>query len=191
MGCAAKLQVTVLEHIVSRYCDLFVQATTSGPLLMRLESPADVLDDLLDEGLEAILPAGFLDHLEGAGGARRVFRDQRTVRGDVCDVEVHEITPCTGARYVVVIQPARSVPDQRDLRRHFQLTRQQAQVALLLNERRSDREIAQALGIALNTASNHVKMVRDKLSAKSRREIPEIIRALGQPPEPNPQDRID
>lgn len=152
---------------------------------MLLESPPSVLEALFDEGLEAILSDGFPDGQpspDEAEGLRRVFAGQKTVRGELCDVEVHEVSPCTGAKYVVVVQPARSAPDQRDLRRRFQLTRQQAQVALLLNERRSDREIAQALCIALNTASNHVKIVRDKLDARSRREVPGILRAIRQDP---------
>jgi DNA-binding CsgD family transcriptional regulator len=98
-------------------------------------------------------------------------------------VEVHEVSPCTGARYVVLVQPARPAPVDRDLRRRFQLTPQQVQVALLLRERLSDREIAQALGIALNTASNHVKVVRHKLDATSRRDVPAIIEGLGRPPD--------
>lgn len=51
------------------------------------------------------------------------------------------------------------------------LTRRERQVAELLAHRRSDREIAEALSISVNTARNHVSRVLGKLGVRTRRAV--------------------
>lgn len=62
-------------------------------------------------------------------------------------------------------------PSEEALRRRFRLTRQQARVALLLAERRSNEEIAEALLISPHTARHHVENVLLKLDLHSRRDV--------------------
>jgi len=58
------------------------------------------------------------------------------------------------------------------------LSPQQREVALLLAEGKSNREIAQALALRLNTASYHVKQVFARLRVHSRDEVERVLLAL-------------
>jgi DNA-binding CsgD family transcriptional regulator len=61
-----------------------------------------------------------------------------------------------------------------------QLTRRQGEVASLLADGRSDREIATELGVRLSTARSHTTAVLAKLGAHSRRQV----RAIGRDGDP-------
>jgi len=58
------------------------------------------------------------------------------------------------------------------------LSPQQREVALLLAEGKSNREIASALGLKLNTASYHVKQVFARLKVHHRDEIEQVLLRL-------------
>lgn len=58
-----------------------------------------------------------------------------------------------------------------ELRQHRRLTRREAQVALLMAERFSHREIAAQLGISHNTARRHCENVLSKLGVHSRQDV--------------------
>lgn len=62
-------------------------------------------------------------------------------------------------------------PSETELTRHYRMTPREAQVALLLALRCSNKEIASRLGIACDTASHHTGMVLAKLGLSSRREV--------------------
>jgi DNA-binding CsgD family transcriptional regulator len=88
------------------------------------------------------------------------------------------------AAIVVVIAPppstaptARSgaAPGRGELRRRFGLTPREAQVALLLAARRSNKEIAMQLSIAQKTAARHTESVMAKLNTNSRRDVARIL----------------
>lgn len=66
-----------------------------------------------------------------------------------------------------------------ELRQLRRLTRRQAQVALLMAERFSHREIAEQLGLRPNTARRHCEKVLSKLGVHSRQEV---AAALGKVP---------
>lgn len=55
------------------------------------------------------------------------------------------------------------------------LTEQEQRVAELLRRRRTNREIAKELGIAVNTVKRHVSMVLLKLGATSRLDVEDIL----------------
>jgi DNA-binding CsgD family transcriptional regulator len=63
------------------------------------------------------------------------------------------------------------VPDRSELQRRFGLTEREAEVALLLAERRTNKEIARALQVTTYTAMRHAEMVRAKLGISSRRNV--------------------
>ncbi|NBC16557.1 MAG: hypothetical protein GVY18_04475 [Bacteroidetes bacterium] len=63
----------------------------------------------------------------------------------------------------------------RALERQFDLTPQQARVALLLAQRNTNREIAEALYISPHTARHHTEQVLRKLGISSRREVKDAI----------------
>lgn len=75
----------------------------------------------------------------------------------------------TGARL-----PA-CTPD--DLRARFGLTRQQARVALLLAQRRTNREISERLCISVHTTKRHVEQVLAKLGVGSRGSVERVLLA--------------
>ena len=94
------------------------------------------------------------------------------------EVQIHEASP-RGRPDLIVIVPQAPQPDgERTLRSRFRLTRQEAKVARLLEHRLSDREIATALGVALDTARNHVRAVRQKLYVASRRDVPGVLASV-------------
>jgi DNA-binding CsgD family transcriptional regulator len=88
------------------------------------------------------------------------------------------------ATIVVVIAPPVVDPPQRtELTRRFGLTPREAQVALLLAARRSNKEIADDLAIAPKTAARHTESVLAKLNTGSRRDVAQALDWHGRPAE--------
>jgi len=84
------------------------------------------------------------------------------------------------ATLVVVIAPEEDVPaNARELRRRFGLTRRESEVALMLADRRSNREIAETLSIAERTARRHTEQVLSKLNTSSRTEVGGVLAGTG------------
>lgn len=83
---------------------------------------------------------------------------------------------------VVVAAPAESrTPTAEEIRSKFGLTPREAEVALLLAARRSNKEIAQTLSIAHKTAWRHTESVLAKLNTGSRRDVGRVLRsAMGE-----------
>jgi LuxR family transcriptional regulator, maltose regulon positive regulatory protein len=59
------------------------------------------------------------------------------------------------------------------------LTQRETQVLALLAERWSNHEIAEQLGVTVNTIRKHISTIYDKLGVSSRREAVTAARALG------------
>jgi DNA-binding CsgD family transcriptional regulator len=76
---------------------------------------------------------------------------------------------------VVVERAARGLPSGERLSRRFGLSPREAQVALLLAERRSNSEIAGALGISPHTAKRHTERVLGKLGVSTRRAVGTVV----------------
>lgn len=73
---------------------------------------------------------------------------------------------------IVLVSPdAPSLPDWKTLCERFGLTPRQVEVALLLARRRSNREIADTLGISAHTAKRHTEQVFMKLDVSSRAQV--------------------
>ena len=82
--------------------------------------------------------------------------------------------------WVVVIHLL-SQPNARDetsLRSRFGFSRRESQVAALLAERRTDAEIASALGISWHTVRSHVERVFRILECRNRREAADKLNGL-------------
>ena len=73
-------------------------------------------------------------------------------------------------------EPA-DAPVENVLHRHYRMTPREAQVAMLLALRCSNKEIALRLGIACDTASHHTGMVLAKLGLSSRRDVRDRLAA--------------
>lgn len=89
---------------------------------------------------------------------------------------------------LVTVEPAAAAPPEPDvLRQEFGLTKRQAQVALLLDQRKSNGEIADLLCISPHTARRHTEAVMRKLGVTDRREIRPRLRL---PTEVEPSDIV-
>ena len=98
---------------------------------------------------------------------------------------LHAGRPQTGDASAVVVRPAGgepivvvfvdrqtgALPGPEDLCRRFNLTRREAEVALLLAERMSCREIAERLFIGFYTARSHTEKVMEKLGVRSKHAV--------------------
>lgn len=63
------------------------------------------------------------------------------------------------------------LPDCCELRRRFRLTERESEVALLLAQRRTNKEIARLLAVSTHTALHHTERVLRKLGISSRRHV--------------------
>ena len=63
-----------------------------------------------------------------------------------------------------------ALPDAESLRVRFGISRREAEVAVLLADRRTDAEIAAALGISWHTVRSHVERIFRALGCNTRRE---------------------
>src|SRR5688500_11055482 len=63
------------------------------------------------------------------------------------------------------------LPDMAALRRRFRLTEREAEVARLLAQRRTNKEIARVLDVSWHTARRHTERVLGKLGIRSRRHV--------------------
>lgn len=77
---------------------------------------------------------------------------------------------------VTVTAAAAPLLDRTAVRNRYGLTRRQAEVALLLTDRKTNDEIADALCVSPHTARHHTEAVMGKLGARSRREVARIVR---------------
>jgi DNA-binding CsgD family transcriptional regulator len=75
------------------------------------------------------------------------------------------------AQVMVVVVERWGLPSDENLRRRFGLTSRQSEVARLLAERLSNEEMAQRLGITVNTARTHCERVLGKLGVRTRNHV--------------------
>lgn len=79
---------------------------------------------------------------------------------------------------VVVVMGERSgLPEAADLEARFRLTPRETEVALLLAQRRSNKEIARELAVTKHTAERHTERVLAKLGISSRNYVLDAIQA--------------
>lgn len=138
--------------------------------------------------LSYVLPNSSLsDRLDAM--ARRVIR-AAVGNGRAIELEPEEIVQTAQGRFrirsvwtpggvlhrqkclLLVVHPLDGMQvDLDDLVHHFGFTRREAEVALLLSRRKSNREIARTLVISEHTARHHTEHVMAKLGVHSRREV--------------------
>ncbi len=139
------------------------------PLTFDLPTNDNSLWDSLAELAEAVMtsgpPAGFVRRKLPVGGRRA-----HAYAG------LASTAAGRPATLVVVIAPGHDPQaNRRALRTQFGLTPREAEVALLLADRRSNREIAEALHIADKTARRHTERILSKLNAPSRRAVAAVV----------------
>ncbi len=155
------------------------QLSHQNPAASALLAAEPYADDILATARATALALG-----PGNGGAPdRAGAARRTID-----------TPCDRYRLSASLMPAgslaagdavlvtidgghRTLPTARELEARFALTARQADIALLLAQRMTNREIAEALHISINTVHRHAEAVMSKLSVRSRRDIAKRIGA--------------
>ena len=86
----------------------------------------------------------------------------------------------TGHQDAIAISVRRAraeLPTSNEIQSRFRLTRRQAEVALLLADRKSNREIAATLSISPHTARHHTEAVMETLEVRDRRAVLQRIRS--------------
>lgn len=81
----------------------------------------------------------------------------------------------TGWVVVLMQEPAGRLMRDEVLRGCFGLTRREIEVARLLADRHSNREIAELLDVTVYTAGRHTERVLKKLGVASRRDVREKL----------------
>src|SRR5690606_8426450 len=86
----------------------------------------------------------------------------------------------SGSRLVVVAleHDTSLFPSAQELRKRFRLTRREAEVALLVAERRSTQEIAELLFVTTHTVRRHIEKVLLKLGVRRRTDVRHVLVAL-------------
>jgi DNA-binding CsgD family transcriptional regulator len=64
-----------------------------------------------------------------------------------------------------------------ELKHRFGLTEREIEVAKLLAERQSNKEIARLLGVTIYTAGRHTERILGKLKVASRRDVRAVIKS--------------
>lgn len=80
-------------------------------------------------------------------------------------------SPADAPATVIVIVEKDELPNAGQLRKLFGLTDREAHAALLLAERLTNKEVAQALGVSQKTAWRHTEGVFRKLQVSSRLDV--------------------
>jgi len=78
---------------------------------------------------------------------------------------------------IVTIFPRPPLPSENALRTRFGFSLREAQVAVLLAERRTDAEIATRLGISWHTVRSHVERIFSRLDCHTRRDAADKLRS--------------
>lgn len=156
----------------------------------RLRHVTPALEEILDEepdpaplraGLRAVLNA--VTEAERGEGVGAAF--ERTVR---TRAGAYGLRGCLHGRHVgaplAVVSVERrtpALPTAATLVARLGLTKRQAEVALLLARRKSNREVAEALFISPHTARHHTEAVLRVLGLNDRRDVARRIEALQEP----------
>jgi DNA-binding CsgD family transcriptional regulator len=81
----------------------------------------------------------------------------------------------TPTRIVVISGFNSMIPGIADLRSRFNLTNREAEIALLLCERRSNKEIARLKGFTTHAAERHTEKILAKLGIGSRKDVLQVL----------------
>ncbi len=144
--------------------------------LLRQELEAEALERTMFQAAEAAawIPKGAnsLSGLPKSGALSRAWRSTRGTPYRLRSVRLPpgSVTP-QEAIVVLVQRVGPLVPEPRELMHRFSLTRREAEVAHFLAYGRSDREIAQELGLSAHTVRHHAEAVFSKLGVTSRKAL--------------------
>lgn len=126
----------------------------------------ETIEDHLDRAL-----AGRTEEPTAIGKVRR--------GGILYRVRVSSLPPMPDREPVVLVAAVERrdpcFPTPEELRGRFDLTPREAEVALRLARRRTDREIAEEFGFTIHTARRHAEAVRKKLDVSRRTQLEDVV----------------
>jgi DNA-binding CsgD family transcriptional regulator len=126
-----------------------------------LDDPGELLD-LVKESLGLPRPCSSTVVLLGRVGSFYAYSESR---------------PRPDGKTIVLVTPFLAMSGV-DVAKHFHLTPTQARVAALIACRRSNSEIADAIGISPNTARRHTEAVMFRMRVASRCDVERLICAF-------------
>lgn len=115
--------------------------------------------------------------LEQCDSERHVCAHHETLTFDGTEYVLHvlEMVHAHG-QMLAILRPMKPAwLSDTELRDRYGLTRRQIEVARLLAERRSDKEIAKELRIRENTVGSHVQMVKIRLGIGRRIDVRDLL----------------
>lgn len=159
-------------HRNSTLMNLLSEDTEAGAIEEAMVRVATSLDPIHRSAAEAARPG----RLSGANTTVRTHTGEYRVWATLLPgypTLGHEAT-------LVQVEPSDpALPTHREIRERWGLTRQQARVARLLAWGRSNREVADALGIRPSTARGYTEVVFHRLGVKARGEVALRLRDKG------------
>ena len=174
---ASRLSIAIAVADASR--DGVILCDAGGRVLHRNSVAVDMLDD-------AHAPEQILETLTAFGVYAIETGKATATRLNGWEVS----TSAVAAVSVITIRPHEHLPSEESLRARYRLSRREAQVALLLADRRTDAEIAAELGISWHTVRSHVEGIFAALHCHSRRDAATKLKS----PEPHtdqPEDNYN
>ena len=132
----------------------------------RSGSTADVL---WEAGIRALVE----DVLDGAAERAQTLATPVRVGGRRLPAKAAVHTGASGepTLVVVVVGEVGRLPAEALVQERFGLTPRESEVALLLAQRRSNKEIARALRVTIHTAERHTEKVLGKLGLCTRKDV--------------------
>ncbi len=110
-----------------------------------------------------------------AGDIRTPSFEVRIREGNECGTG-YCLQSADGSCLTVVVVNQQKLPTARELRTKFKLTPRESEIALLLCERRTNKEIAKLKGFTRYAAARHTEHILAKLGVPSRKDVVEVLR---------------
>lgn len=172
-----------LAVLIDQQCDGTLVYALDGRLMHRNRAAGAFATTKSEEC--ALIEAGrqwarALAHADRAGelvggASRKVTTRRRAYRLHAVRIGAGVLAPQETV-WVTVAADETPLPDGGALREGLKLTRRQAEVALLLAQRKSNDEIATELVISAHTARRHTEAVMGKLGVRDRRDVAARVR---------------
>jgi DNA-binding CsgD family transcriptional regulator len=190
---ALRAAVTTVRHVTAHRTTLgrSLDSLSVGAVLVgrtgKIRHQNPVATRILEEGpagelvLAAVLSmASDARHSLTARRIESAFPDPRTITVGTVSYRASATSTASldlGERNAVLIFLENATEEQGPavLADRWRLTRRQAEVAVLLAERKTDPEIAHLLGVSVYTARHHAEAVLGRLGLRSRRDVAERL----------------
>lgn len=134
---------------------------------------SDVADESLWSRVEEILERRLASDGNGGAPVTELMTGSGRFQASLHELAAHHEGPVLVV--IAVEQEASALPSLDELQAFFGFTEREGEVALLLAERMTNREIAETLDVTAHTARRHTEKVLLKLGLNSRFDVHEAL----------------